>query len=255
MKRTASLLLAAVHGRTTDRRGVGAGTRDHQGSGDRFEPAHQWGLAGVRRPRVRKHLSRDLRRDRDVPGSRAGGPLRAHHRKRRRPLGRPRAFDDRGHGGTGGDGRRRPRADCRARRWRAAEPSAHGRAASCRRTPGRPRPPPTSSTIPSAASWPGQFPLVDAKIEPAGSVARARVYFKAVGSENWYYVEMTPAEAGSSASCRGPSSRRARSPTTCRPRPRSSARTGRPRSRPSSSRRPRTAPKTRRSRGSGLRVR
>jgi hypothetical protein len=42
----------------------------------------------------------------------------------------------------------------------------------------------------------GQFPLIDAQIEPAGSVARARVYFKAVGSENWYYVEMTPAEAG-----------------------------------------------------------
>jgi len=42
----------------------------------------------------------------------------------------------------------------------------------------------------------GQFPLIDANIEPAGSVARARVYFKAVGSENWYYVEMTPAEAG-----------------------------------------------------------
>ncbi len=42
----------------------------------------------------------------------------------------------------------------------------------------------------------GQFPLVDAQIEPAGSVARARVYFKAAQSDVWYYVEMTPAEAG-----------------------------------------------------------
>jgi hypothetical protein len=42
----------------------------------------------------------------------------------------------------------------------------------------------------------GQFPLVDAQIEPAGSVARARVYFKAAHSDVWYYVEMTPAEAG-----------------------------------------------------------
>jgi len=42
----------------------------------------------------------------------------------------------------------------------------------------------------------GQFPLVDATINPAASVARARVYFKAAGSEDWYYVEMTPAEAG-----------------------------------------------------------
>jgi hypothetical protein len=42
----------------------------------------------------------------------------------------------------------------------------------------------------------GQFPLLDAQIEPAASVARARVYFKATGSDNWYYVEMTPAEAG-----------------------------------------------------------
>jgi len=42
----------------------------------------------------------------------------------------------------------------------------------------------------------GQFPLVDAQIEPAGSVARARVYFKAAQTDVWYYVEMTPAEAG-----------------------------------------------------------
>lgn len=42
----------------------------------------------------------------------------------------------------------------------------------------------------------GQFPLFDARIEPASSVARARVYFRAAQSENWYYVEMTPAETG-----------------------------------------------------------
>jgi Carboxypeptidase regulatory-like domain len=42
----------------------------------------------------------------------------------------------------------------------------------------------------------GQFPLFDARIEPAASVARARVYFKAAQAEAWYYVEMTPAEAG-----------------------------------------------------------
>ncbi len=42
----------------------------------------------------------------------------------------------------------------------------------------------------------GQFPLLDARIEPASSVARARVYFKAAQGDAWYYVEMTPAENG-----------------------------------------------------------
>jgi hypothetical protein len=42
----------------------------------------------------------------------------------------------------------------------------------------------------------GQFPLVDAKIEPSNSVARARVYFKAASASAWFYVEMTPAEGG-----------------------------------------------------------
>jgi hypothetical protein len=42
----------------------------------------------------------------------------------------------------------------------------------------------------------GQFPLVNAGIEPAASVARARVYFRSSQSPNWYYVEMMPAEAG-----------------------------------------------------------
>ena len=42
----------------------------------------------------------------------------------------------------------------------------------------------------------GQFPLVNAGIEPAASVARARVYFKSSQSPNWYYVEMMPGETG-----------------------------------------------------------
>ena len=42
----------------------------------------------------------------------------------------------------------------------------------------------------------GQFPLVNARIEPAVSVARARVYFKSSQSPNWYYVEMIPVEGG-----------------------------------------------------------
>jgi hypothetical protein len=59
--------------------------------------------------------------------------------------------------------------------------------------------PPTSTEIQHDAIGclvAGQFPLVDAQINPAASVARARVYFKAAGSDDWYYVEMTPAEAG-----------------------------------------------------------
>ena len=76
---------------------------------------------------------------------------------------------------------------------------------------GQTPPPSTDSQLPSTPDNPtstnirhdpigcfvaGQFPLLEAQIEPAGSVARARAYFKAVGSDNWYYVEMTPAEAG-----------------------------------------------------------
>ena len=37
----------------------------------------------------------------------------------------------------------------------------------------------------------GEFPLLDATIEPADSVARARVYFKAALGESFYYIEMT----------------------------------------------------------------
>lgn len=36
-----------------------------------------------------------------------------------------------------------------------------------------------------------EFPYFEAKIEPAASVVRARVYFKSVLSDEWYYVEMT----------------------------------------------------------------
>jgi hypothetical protein len=61
-------------------------------------------------------------------------------------------------------------------------------------------PPPNATSIqhdPIGCFVAGQFPLIDAQITPAGSVARARVYFKAAqGGDNWYYVEMTPAEAG-----------------------------------------------------------
>jgi hypothetical protein len=74
--------------------------------------------------------------------------------------------------------------------------------------PGAPQPPlpqpspgapVTSTTIhhdPKGCMVAGQFPLIDAQIEPAASVARARVYFKAAQTDVWYYVEMTPAENG-----------------------------------------------------------
>ena len=41
----------------------------------------------------------------------------------------------------------------------------------------------------------GEFPLLDAGIEPVASVARARIYFKGVAGESFYYVEMSQ-EAG-----------------------------------------------------------
>jgi len=40
----------------------------------------------------------------------------------------------------------------------------------------------------------GEFPLLDAAIEPIDEVARARVYFKASVGESFYYVEMTQEE-------------------------------------------------------------
>jgi hypothetical protein len=42
----------------------------------------------------------------------------------------------------------------------------------------------------------GPVPAGRREYQSAASVARARVYFKAAGSDDWYYVEMTPAEAG-----------------------------------------------------------
>jgi hypothetical protein len=36
----------------------------------------------------------------------------------------------------------------------------------------------------------GEFPLLDADIEPVASVARARVYFKGAAGQSFYYVEM-----------------------------------------------------------------
>jgi hypothetical protein len=38
----------------------------------------------------------------------------------------------------------------------------------------------------------GEFPLLDASIQPLASVARARVYFKGVAGSAFYYVEMSP---------------------------------------------------------------
>jgi Carboxypeptidase regulatory-like domain len=40
----------------------------------------------------------------------------------------------------------------------------------------------------------GEFPLLDAKIEPLSSVARARVYFKSALGTSYYFVEMTASE-------------------------------------------------------------
>jgi hypothetical protein len=40
----------------------------------------------------------------------------------------------------------------------------------------------------------GEFPLLDAKIEPTASVARARVYFKSALGTSYYFVEMTATE-------------------------------------------------------------
>ena len=40
----------------------------------------------------------------------------------------------------------------------------------------------------------GEFPLLDATLTPASTVARARIYFKSALVSNYYYVEMTPAE-------------------------------------------------------------
>jgi hypothetical protein len=39
------------------------------------------------------------------------------------------------------------------------------------------------------------FPVLDARLDPAASVSRARLFFRGGGTEHWYYVEMKPVEA------------------------------------------------------------
>ena len=39
----------------------------------------------------------------------------------------------------------------------------------------------------------GQFPLIDATLDPPGNIARARVYFKSALGDDYFFVEMTPA--------------------------------------------------------------
>ena len=63
--------------------------------------------------------------------------------------------------------------------------------------PAAPTEPVTATTIihdPIGCMIAGQFPLVNARIEPTASVARARVYFKSAQSPNWYYVEAVAVE-------------------------------------------------------------
>jgi hypothetical protein len=65
--------------------------------------------------------------------------------------------------------------------------------------PPPPKEPVTATTIlhdPIGCMIAGQFPLVNARLEPASSIARARVYFRSAQSPNWYYVEMASAEGG-----------------------------------------------------------
>jgi hypothetical protein len=83
--------------------------------------------------------------------------------------------------------------------------------------PTEPGTPATATTIlhdPIGCMIAGQFPLVNAGIEPAASVARARVYFRSSQSPNWYYVEMTPADGGSGFSGKLPRPRLEASPVT-----------------------------------------
>jgi hypothetical protein len=41
----------------------------------------------------------------------------------------------------------------------------------------------------------GRFPLLEARLDPAAAVARARVLFRAAGTEHWYAVDMTAHDA------------------------------------------------------------
>lgn len=81
------------------------------------------------------------------------------------------------------------------------EPAAQPPAAAPEQPPGVPpvEAPPTATVINHQAIGcmvAGQFPLVDAVIEPASAVSRARVYFRSALSDTWFYVEMMPLEAG-----------------------------------------------------------
>jgi hypothetical protein len=61
-----------------------------------------------------------------------------------------------------------------------------------------PAPPETGAPVinhdPVGCFIAGEFPLLDAGIEPAGTVARARVYFKSNLGNAYYYIEMTQTE-------------------------------------------------------------
>jgi hypothetical protein len=88
------------------------------------------------------------------------------------------------------------------------EPAAAGQAPAPE-PPAEPRTPPADAQAPAGPVWAetsgtgaqilfepvtcfvaGEFPLLDAGIEPVASVARARVYFRGAAGEAFYYVEM-----------------------------------------------------------------
>jgi hypothetical protein len=89
------------------------------------------------------------------------------------------------------------------------EPPAPGDGRHAQEPPAEPAAPPAGAQAPGAPAWAetsgtgaqilfepvtcfvaGEFPLLDAGIEPVASVARARVYFKGAAGEAYYYVEM-----------------------------------------------------------------
>jgi hypothetical protein len=78
------------------------------------------------------------------------------------------------------------------------EPPAQAAAAAGEQAPGAPPFAETSGTgaqilfEPVTCFVAGEFPLLDADIEPVASVARARIYFKGAAGEAFYYIEMNP---------------------------------------------------------------
>ena len=89
------------------------------------------------------------------------------------------------------------------------EPAAAGQAPAAQEPPAEPAAPQAAAQAPGAPVWAetsgtgaqilfepvtcfvaGEFPLLDAGIEPVASVARARVYFKGAAGEAFYYIEM-----------------------------------------------------------------